>query len=244
MGSFYSGFGAHKSHLGHCEEGIIYSGQTPIGRYENGNIYNQFKEHVGSYSGGSIYNQFHEHIASYANGIVYNKYLNVAVGKEQVGSYEEDPAEAAALVLLFLDGNDINNRSRVKTEENFTTYSSSGSSEVDLLSIIVGLIVLLIKVIPALFMYFLLPLLCSQTIWFCLFIFLSAPLIGFNPFIAYGEMVIMYVVALPYWYILFAQKRKKRMTWKETYKYYRKWYIKGPWAYKDINELKNKPMGN
>ena len=137
------------------------------------------------------------------------------------------------------DKYDIDTQGRVDVP-----HSSSGSSEVDLLSIIVGLIVILIKIIPALFMYFLLPLLLSQTIWFFLFIFLSAPLIGFNPFIAYGGMVIMYVVALPYWYILFAKKRKKHMTWKETFKYYRKWYIKGPWAYKDINELKNKPMGN
>ena len=247
MGSFYSGFGGHKSHLGHCEDGIIYSGRTPIGRYENGNVYNQFKEHIGSYSGGSIYNQFHEHIASYDNGIVYNKYLNVAVGKEQVGSYEDNPAEAAALVLLFLGGNAVNgdrSEESTNTTSSTTTYSSSGSSEVDLLSIIVGLIVLLIKVIPALFMYFLLPLLWSQTIWFYLFILLSARLLGFNPFIAYGGMLIMYLLALPYWFVLFKQKRKRNMTWKEIFKYVSKWVTKGPWAYKDIIELKNKPMSN
>ena len=85
MGSFYSGFGGHKSHIGHCEGGIVYSGsgtRNPVGRYQNGNIYNQFKEHIGSYGGGSIYNRHGKHIASYDNGIVYNQYLNAVVGRE------------------------------------------------------------------------------------------------------------------------------------------------------------------
>ena len=99
MGNIYD---SYRQHLGYCEDGIIYSGRTPIGRYENGSIYNHHREHVGSYAGGSIYNRFREHIASYDNGLVYNKYLNVAVGREQIGSYDGDPAAAAALVLLFL----------------------------------------------------------------------------------------------------------------------------------------------
>ncbi|MBR6754798.1 MAG: hypothetical protein IKM22_02575, partial [Clostridia bacterium] len=78
MGSFYSGFGGNKSFLGHCEEGIIYSGSgtsSPIGRYENGNIYNQYKIHIGSYGGGSIYNASGTHVASYNRGIVYNQFF-------------------------------------------------------------------------------------------------------------------------------------------------------------------------
>ena len=184
MGSFHSGFGGHKSYLGHCEDGIIYSGSgnsTPIGRYENGNIYNQFKEYVGSYSGGSIYNSSRTHIASYDGGIVYNKYLNAVVGREQVGSYDSNPAEAAALVLLFLGETAVNggNSSSTKdsTTTNTTTYSSNGSTDSGCLSAIFALLwgiisFVFVVIIPFLFIYYIIPC-CLGLSWIGIFLLMA-----------------------------------------------------------------------
>ena len=248
MGSFYSGFGGHKSHLGHCEDGIIYSGRTPIGRYENGNIYNQFKEYVGSYGGGSIYNQFHEHIASYDNGIVYNKYLNAVVGREQVGSYDGNPAEAAALVLLFLGGDNINTRSGTTAEENTTTsrtttYSSSGDSDTGCLSCLIflaigGLLKLLWPIIEIIIFYYIIPVFSSMT-WF-VFVHMLFGATGLVPLLFVGAIVIgiCFTTFIPYWFSLVKYRVKKQITTQQVLSYYGKWFLKGPFAYKEIRVLK------
>ena len=244
MGSFYSGFGQGKNFLGFCEDGIVYKGsgkKSPIGRYENGNIYNQFKEHVGSYSGGSIYDAFGTHIASYDGGCVYNKYLNVAFGQEQVGSYEGNPAEAAALVLLFLGGNDVNGDNKDK-------HTPSPSCEGGCLSALFNLVVAIFGAILKL----LWPVIKFFTVWFWLPMYVAPTLVGFSAMLFFAisgmETVALGIafvliglefISIPYWVILFFKKMKMKMLWKETFKYYGKWFIKGPWAYKDIIELKN-----
>ncbi len=244
MGSFYSGFGGHKSYIGHCEDGIIYRGSgngNPIGRYEGGSIYNQFKEHVGSYSGGSIYNASGKHIASYENGIVYNSYLNVAVGKEQLGSYDGNPAEAAALVLLFIGGSDSSGGG---SGDYGTSNSSDDGCLFALLAGLFNLLLSLILLIPYalkylfLYVYFLIG--ATATIYYIGamilcgvtgLVFLMFPL-SFIP-------TAFVFISIPYWIILFTQKRKRNMSWKETLKYYKLWFFKGPWAYPYIIDLKN-----
>ena len=256
MGNFYSGFGWGKSFLGHCDDGIIYSGSgnsTPIGRYEDGNIYNGFKKNIGSYCGGSIYDAFGTHIASYDNGIVYNKYSNAAFGREQVGSYEDNPAEAAALVLLFLGGNAINSNDEDRSDpEPSPTPSPSADSDTGCLGASFSLIGLVIFTLPKLlfyyykfmFLYFIFPAFSAATAYFWgALILIVAVFPAAIPFLGAIEPVLI-AISLPYWIILFKQKRKRKMKWKETFKYYGKWLIKGPWAYKDIIELKKSPMCN
>ena len=246
MGSFYSGFGGHKSHLGHCEDGIIYSGRTPIGRYENGNIYNQFKEHVGSYGGGSIYDAFGTHIASYDGGSVYNKYLNAVVGREQVGSYEDNPAEAAALVLLFLGGNSVNS-DRDEEDINTTTDSSNDgclSSLFGLVALAIGGLLKLLWPLLKIFInaFWLTPLIGMSWLGFgcCVLAILSASA-GIVPLIV--VLVAIYCVIeiafFPYWLILMWQRIKKHLNWKEVWSYYGKWFFKGPVAYIDLHSLLN-----
>jgi len=99
----------------------------------------------------------------------------------------------------------------------------------------------IIKIIKAYFLYYFVPI---QVI--------AATLLGYGFMLFFAiiglpsiALVIIYVcvalmlISIPYWVILFAQKRKKRMGWGETFKYYGKWFLKGPFAYKDIMKLKN-----
>lgn len=237
MGSFYSGFGGHKSNLGYCEDGVIYSGRTPIGGYENGNIYNQFKEKVGSYSSGSIYDAFGTHVASYDGGSVYNKYLNAVVGKEQVGSYDSDPAEAAALVLLFLGGNNINSNSNPSSDENnhtssrTTTYSSSSSSDTGFLSEIFGLVVIIIGAILKILPY----------IWWGSMTALVPLVMVAGPFVLILAIisVLCHIAFYPYCIMLILYRIKKQISTKTMFIHLGKWFKKGPFAYKDIIALKD-----
>lgn len=254
MGSFYSGFGFGKTFLGYCEDGIVYSGSgkgNPIGRYENGSVYNQFKEHVGSYSGGSIYNQFHEHIASYDNGIVYNKYLNVAFGKEQIGSYEDNPAEAAALVLLFLGGNAVNGDDEEKDTPDpapSPTPPPSGDSDAGCLGAIFALLwgiisFVFVVLIPFLFVYIWLPEVLGPS-WigylFGVLIILCA---------SSGLLPLVYIFAIPvaiiqllfyvYWLLVIIVKVKTGCSKKEMLKLFWKWFLKGPLAYPILIDIMN-----
>lgn len=265
MGSFYSGFGGHKSHLGHCEDGIIYSGngnKTPVGRYENGSIYNQFKEYVGSYSGGSIYNSSKTHIASYDGGTVYNSYLNATVGREQIGSYDDNPAEAAALVLLFSSQTAINsgnNTTESNTNESYdnqsnvntTDYSSSDESG-GFFSFIFSLLLFLImaivkfifvKVIPFLFIYALIPqyVCCSLLGCICIIIYVLFALIGLFPiaiiFVIPATMIAY--LFIPYYIFVIAVKNKTKRSKKEVLKLFWRWFLKGPFAYPEVINIMN-----
>ncbi|MBE6734043.1 MAG: hypothetical protein E7563_01705 [Ruminococcaceae bacterium] len=261
MGSIYSGFGESKKYLGHCDDGIIYKGvgnSNPIGRYNNGSVYNQFKEIVGFYGGGSIYNSFREHIASYDDGIVYSKYLNYLTGQKQVGtyigSYDGESAEAAALVLLFLGGDSINQETESENfqQERTTSESSESSSDTGCLGsifsiigfLLMGAIKLIFYFYKFIFLYLFFTIFATVTIFYFIILILSA-VTGILPGIALGLGVfgtVLVASSLPYWVILFTQKFKRKMKWKDTFKYYGKWFIKGPLAYKDIIELKNSPV--
>lgn len=229
MGSFYSGFGGHKTYLGHCEGGIIYKGSgmsTPVGRYEGGSIYNQFKEHVGSYSGGSVYDAFGTHVASYDGGVIYNTYLNVAVGKEQIGSYDTDPAEAAAMVLLFGKGGS-------EAESAQSEHGLNGLFQ--LISTLFNLILIILR--PVL-VYYLIPGWCGYTLYgavFILLLFFGIPII---PVCLLACFVC--ISSIPYWVILFIQKHKQKLSWADVTPYYFKWLFIGPFAYPAIFELKNR----
>lgn len=260
MGSFYLGFGGHKSHLGHCEDGIIYSGsgnRTPIGRYENGSIYNQFKEYVGSYSGGSIYNSSRTHVASYDGGTVYNRYLNATVGREQIGSYDDNPAEAAALVLLFLSETATNsgntttesniNESYVNESFDNTTYYSSSDEDGGFFSLILSLLLSLliaivkfifVKVIPFLCVYALIPqyVCCSLLGCICIIIYVLLALVGLFP-IAIIFVIPAMIVAysfIPYYIFVIVIKVKTKCSWKDVLKMFWKWFLKGPFAYPEL----------
>lgn len=254
MGSIYKEYGGYKTHVGHCEDGIIYSGNgnhNPIGRYDNGSIYNQFQKHVGSYGGGSIYNQFGEHIGFYESGIVYNKYSYVLSGKAQVGSYESNPAEAAALILLFMGEAAANGEnSNIETSE--SSYSSSSSSDSGgsilggILTLIGTIILLILKLIPYYFAYFTIPMMAGTTIYCLAGAGILGVALGYEPLaIALGvASMILFFSSIPYWIILFIQKHKQKLKWGRTFKYYGLWFIKGPFAYKDIIALKNQIKNN
>lgn len=261
MGSFYLGFGGHKSHLGHCEDGIIYSGsgnRTPIGRYENGSIYNQFKEYVGSYSGGSIYNSSRTHVASYDGGTVYNRYLNATVGREQIGSYDDNPAEAAALVLLFLSETATNsgntttesniNESYVNESFDNTTYYSSSDEGGGFFSFILSLLLSLliaivkfvfVKVIPFLCVYVVIP----QYVFGSLLGYISLmlgvvlfELVGLFQIVVIFEipLIFAYFLFIPYYIFVIAVKVKTKCSWKDVLKMFWKWFLKGPFAYPEL----------
>lgn len=135
--------------------------------------------------------------------------------------------------------------------------SSSGSSDSGCLyslfyfigfllrKIIIMIFICLKVIVKYAFLYYMLPFYASVTIYYLIAGVLSILLLLSTLGIVFG-IIDLFVVAIsiPYWIILFIQKRKRKMTWKETLKYYGKWFIKGPWAYKDIMELKNRPMDN
>lgn len=248
MGSIYKGFGGHKTYVGYCEDGVIYSGRTPIGRYENGNIYNQFKEHIGSYSGGSIYNQFNEHVGSYEGGSVYNKYLNATFGKEQIGSYDGDPAAAAALILLFI-GERAANGTNDKDSENgdSTSVSSSGaSSETGFLSAIFALLwgiisFLFVVVIPFYFVYILAPsyLGLSWVGLLCAVLSILFASTGIVPLAIPFILVFSIIETLfgIYWVLVIIIKIKTRCTRIDVLKLFGKWFLKGPFAFVDVANI-------
>lgn len=133
-----------------------------------------------------------------------------------------------------------------------TTYSSSGGSDTGCLGtlfsligfLIMGLFKLLFYFYKYMFLYFFIPFYSSVTVYGLASVILFGIALGLEFFmlpLAILEMVVFFI-SIPYWVILFTQKRKRQMKWKETFKYYGKWFVKGPWAYKDIIELKNKPM--
>lgn len=133
-----------------------------------------------------------------------------------------------------------------------TTYSSSGSSDTGCLGslfsliglLIMGILKLLFYFYKFVFLYLVFPVWSTATVYYFSILIITG-ILGVLPAIALVLGVIesvLVLISLPYWVILFIQKKKRRMTWKETFKYYGKWFIKGPWAYKDIIELKNKPM--
>ncbi len=245
MGSFYSGFGGHKSYLGHCEDGVIYSGNgnsTPIGRYENGNIYNQFREHAGSYNSGSIYDSCGKHIASYDNGVVYNQYLNATVGKEQIGSYDSNPAEAAALVLLF-----IGNSTTDYEKRNENTIVSTTDSNLGCLSSIFALLwgiisFLFVVIIPFIFVYWIIPVnILSLPLVGCILmvIFIPLALIGFTPMLVLAGIIgyAFYILFIPYYICTIAIKIKTKCSRTEMLKLFWKWFLKGPLAYPNLVEI-------
>lgn len=252
MGSIY----VNKICVGHCENGIIYSGsenRNPIGRYERGGIYNQFREQVGSYSDGSIYNKFNEHIASYDSGLVYNKYLNSIVGKESIGAYEGDPAGAAALVLLFLGEtatNSVNTTIESNTNESYanesfvnTTYYSSSDESGGFLDVVLALIgsiihFIFVKVIPCYFIYFWLPSTFMIT-WFgiiCLIICMIFAYVGLVPLIIlFGiPLMIIQYLFIPYYIFVVVVKIKTKCSTKEIFKLFWGWFLKGPFAYPEV----------
>lgn len=248
MGSIYKGFGGHKTYVGYCEDGVIYSGRTPIGRYENGNIYNQFKEPIGSYSGGSIYNQFNEHVGSYEGGSVYNKYLNVIFGKEQIGSYDGDPAAAAALILLFIGERAANGTNDKDSENGDSTSvsSSSASSETGFLSAIFAL---LWGIISAIFVYVLSPFFVYLWIptvlgisWIGFigaFLTILCASLGLVP-LAIPFIILVSIIELlfyVYWVLVIVVKIKTHSTRKEMLKLFGKWFLKGPFAFVDVANI-------
>lgn len=147
------------------------------------------------------------------------------------------------------DKYDIDTQGRVDVP-----HSSGGSSDTGCLGSIFSLIgLLIIGLFKLIFYYYKFALLYLMfPIWstvtvYCFSIVIIIGILGVSPDIVLVLSVIasvLVLISLPYWVILFIQKKKRRMTWKETFKYYGKWFIKGPWAYKDIIELKNKPMGD
>lgn len=232
MGSFYGGFGSYKSFLGHCDDGIVYKGSgnsTPIGRYEGGTIYNQFRECVGSYSGGSIYDAFGTHVASYANGSVYNEYLNAAVGREQLGSYDGDPAAAAALVLLFL-----NNSSK---SESTSSGSQSGSARS--IGYIIGFIIksILKYTVGILFNALIFPLYSAITLWGWLLLIFSCTIIPFLLIPVVVLEIVLEICFVPYWRRVNRLKKGKKISKKEFSRLWGMWWLKGPWAYEDLKKF-------
>ena len=253
MGSIY----INKNYVGHCEDGVVYRGSgksNPIGRYEGGNIYNQFREHVGSYSGGSIYNKFNEHIASYESGIVYNKYLNFTVGKDSVGTYDGDPAGAAALVLLFLGETVINSGNSVvdsNGDESYSVYtaSSSGESTGFFSSILVligsAFVFLFVKVIPFLFVevipfalvYFWIPIhayIIGVTLWvnliFCCLINICTG--GIFTTLLFGILnMISLCLFIVYYICVISIKIMTKCSREDVLKMFCKWFLKGPFAF-------------
>ncbi len=133
-------------------------------------------------------------------------------------------------------------------------HSSSGDSDTGCLGtlfsliglLIMGLFKLLFYFYKFVFLYLVFPVWATATVYYFV-IFIITAVLGVLPAIALVLGVIesiLVLISFPYWVILFSQKRKRQMNWKETFKYYGKWFIKGPWAYKDIIELKNKSMSD
>lgn len=129
--------------------------------------------------------------------------------------------------------------STIQAEEN-----SSGDGEIGCLAMIFGIVgvafLFVLKIIPFFLMYYFMPGWMSYT-------FIGLPImIGlFLGAIEMGKIIALLLIAMlfsaiPYWVMLFIQKRKRKMKWGETFKYYMKWFVKGPFAYKDIMALKNK----
>ena len=89
-------------------------------------------------------------------------------------------------------------------------------------------------------LHFMIPLYASVTIYSLVVILLCAVL-GFVP----GSILFsccsaaVWIISIPYWVVLFIHKRKIKMTWKKTFKYYGKWFLKGPVAYADLANLLN-----
>lgn len=139
------------------------------------------------------------------------------------------------------DGNitdkyDVNIQGRVDTP-----VSTTGSSDSSCLSGIVALVFMgIIKLIKGCFLYIYIPcFLISGTILqfllTLLFFATQSKALGWITIYC----IIMHILSIPYLVILFIQKRKRKMSWGETFKYYGKWFLKGPLAYKDIIALKN-----
>lgn len=104
MGEIYKGSGFNKNHIGECKDGIIYSGhgigKEFIGTYGNNCIYDKYKNMVGTYSNGQIFSGSGfgaSQVGEYNGGAIYR---GCGMGKSLVGEYSDEPAGAAAYLLL------------------------------------------------------------------------------------------------------------------------------------------------
>ena len=201
--------------------GTIYHGtgwsKTAIGECDGGTIYKGTgwsKTAVGEYDNGTIY-----------EGTGWNK--------TAVGEYDISPAAAAALLLL-LGGNNGGGISDSKTGILRTIF--------DLICLIV---IAILKIMPRLYAYFMFPVWAGVTIY-CFIGSLLFIIFGLAPIsFAFGiAATVLFFISIPYWFILFIQKHKQKLKWKQTFKYYVLWFVKGPLAYKDIKELKNRTYNN
>ena len=174
----------------------------------------------------------------YNGGVVYSKYLNFIFGKEQVGSYESHPAEAAALVLLYLIPNAKNNGKKETAPP--TNNSDSDSLFYLIVALFWGAIKLFLTFFKVYFVYIGLAFYASTTLYFLGSMVIFGIALGFTDYIMPLTVLGLAITAIsiPYWIILFSQKRKRNMGYGKLFKYYGFWFIKGPFAYSDIMKLK------
>ncbi|MCI8589376.1 MAG: hypothetical protein HFE77_01505 [Clostridiales bacterium] len=156
-------------------------------------------------------------------------YRGHGLGREQVGEYDDSPAGAAAFLLFNAVGD--------------TTTSKNGDSDSSFLEVIFSLLVYLVAriiwpVISFLFVYWTIPMTSSLTwlIWPMGFSGMVSPLLMIPIAIL---MVICHISFYPYWIKLIIFKVHKQITTKIMLKMYWKYFLKGPFAYKDMKVLQD-----
>ncbi len=114
--------------------------------------------------------------------------------------------------------------------------SSSGETEIFdvILAILAFVFMLIFKAVRFLAVYFFAPLLSGRTWLFIIYVAFAA--IGILPLTIALAIVteIILVSFYPYWGLLIAKKVKKEIDLKEMLRFYRLWFIKGPFAYKEL----------
>ncbi len=84
------------------------------------------------------------------------------------------------------------------------------------------------------FLYYLLPHAAGVTIYMfalLLLVPLLGPIAGIPGAVIGG---VCFLLSVPYWFRLLRAKFKLRLKWKQVLPYYLKWFLKGPWAYRDL----------
>jgi len=121
-------------------------------------------------------------------------------------------------------------------------YGSNTSDEGGLLWTLLGLVFeFVIMAIAWYFMYLYLAYAASMTWlgWGMLILSISfLPLLTF----AYAFVaLITFCTFIPYYIMVLKQKRKKRFSWRMVWHFFVRWFFKGPFAYKEIKELRDNP---
>ncbi len=136
------------------------------------------------------------------------------------------------------DKYDIDTQGRVDVP-----HSSGGSSDTGCLSALFGLVVLLFAkilwpIFKLIFVYYCIPVWAGAT-WL---LFLPTVFIptGITPLAIASAIAsgLCFMAFWPYGIMVIILKFKKQITTKEQLSFYGKWFLKGPFAYKDIKNFK------